>query len=106
MAFIRRLRTDSGAAGVQIVEYVRGRQGIVEHVGSALREAELGILLERARELLKNPAQGVLQLDVGPVPPVGDPGLFDIPRTAAPAGRTALSALLARRTPALSGFGS
>ncbi|MFJ5859349.1 IS1634 family transposase [Pseudarthrobacter oxydans] len=95
MAFIRRVRTASGATGVQIAEYVRGRQRIVEHVGSARTEAELGVLLARARELLENPAQGVLELGVEPTPPVlglvapaGDPGLFDIPGTAAPAGRT------------------
>lgn len=95
MAFIRRVRTASGATGVQIAEYVRGRQRIVEHVGSAHTEAELGVLLARARELLENPAQGVLELGVEPTPPVkglvapaGDPGLFDIPGTAAPSGRT------------------
>ena len=89
------MRTASGATGVQIAEYVRGRQRIVEHVGSAHTEAELGVLLARARELLENPAQGVLELGVEPVPPVlglvapaGDQGLFDIPGTAAPAGRT------------------
>jgi len=55
---------------VQIAEYVRGRQRIVEHVGSAHTEAELGMLLERARELLDNPAQGVLDLGVEPMPSV------------------------------------
>ena len=95
MAFIRRVRTASGATGVQIAEYVRGRQRIVEHVGSAHTEAELGVLLARARELLENPAQGVLELGVEPTPPVlglvapaSDPGLFDLTGTAAPAGRT------------------
>ena len=95
MAFIRRVRTASGATGVQIAEYVRGRQRIVEHVGSAHTEAELGVLLARARELLDNPAQGVLELGVEPTPPVlglvapaSDPGLFDLTGTAAPAGRT------------------
>jgi hypothetical protein len=55
---------------VQIAEYVRGRQRIVEHVGSAQSEAELGVLLERARELLEDPAQGVLDLGIEPTPPV------------------------------------
>jgi hypothetical protein len=80
---------------VQIAEYVRGRQRIVEHVGSAHTEAELGVLLERARELLENPAQGVLELGVEPTPPVrrlvapaGEPSLFDLPRSAAPPDRT------------------
>ena len=94
MAFIRRVRTASGATGVQIAEYVRGRQRIVEHVGSAHTEAELGVLLERARELLENPAQGVLELGVEPTPPVkglvgppSDPVLFEIAGTATPPGR-------------------
>lgn len=94
MAFIRRVRTASGATGVQIAEYVRGRQRIVEHVGSAHTDAELGVLLARARELLENPAQGVLDLGVEPTPPVkglvapaGDRGLFGIAGTAAPSGR-------------------
>jgi hypothetical protein len=97
VAFIRRVRTASGATGVQIAEYVRGRQRIVEHVGSAHTEAELGVLLARARELLENPAQGVLELGVEPTAPVkglvapasGDPGLFDLPGAAAvPPDRT------------------
>jgi transposase len=94
VAFIRRVRTASGATGVQIAEYVRGRQRIVEHVGSAHTEAELGVLLERARELLENPAQGVLELGVEPAPtvkglvaPAEDPGLFDIAGTDASSGR-------------------
>jgi hypothetical protein len=88
------VRTASGATGVQIAEYVRGRQRIVEHVGSAHTEAELGVLLQRARELLENPAQGVLELGVEPTPPVKslvvparDPGLFDIASTDASSGR-------------------
>ena len=75
----------SGATGVHIAEHVRGRQRIVEHVGSAHTEAELGMLPQRAREMLENPAQGVLELGVEPTPPVKglvaparDPGLFDI----------------------------
>lgn len=88
------MRTASGATGVQIAEYVRGRQRIVEHVGSAHTDAELGVLLARARELLENPDQGVLDLGVEPTPPVkglvapaGDRGLFGIAGTAAPSGR-------------------
>ncbi len=64
MAFIRRVRTGSGATAVQIAEYVGGRQRIVAHVGSAHTEAELGVLLARARTLLEPPGQGVLALDV------------------------------------------
>ena len=62
MAFIRRVSTASGATAVQIAQYVGGRQRIVKHVGSAHTEAELGVLLAKARELLGDPAQGVLDL--------------------------------------------
>jgi hypothetical protein len=36
----------------------------VKHVGSAHTQAELGVLLQRAGDLLEDPAQGVLDLDV------------------------------------------
>ena len=72
---------------MQVAEYVDGRQRIVTHVGSAHTEAELGVLLQRARELLADPAQGVLGFDVEPVPPVTplagaaeQPVLFEGPR--------------------------
>lgn len=48
-----------------IAEYVRGHQQIVEHVASAHTEPELGLLLQRARELLE-PCQGVLELYIDP----------------------------------------
>jgi hypothetical protein len=87
MAFVRRVRTTSGATAVQIAEYVGGRQRIVRHVGSAHTEAELGVLLERARELLDDPTQTVLDFHVEATAPitalVGEPelpGLFDVPR--------------------------
>jgi hypothetical protein len=51
---------------VQIAAYVGGRRRIVAHVGSAHTEAELGILLERARELLEDPGQGQLDLGIEP----------------------------------------
>jgi len=70
VAFIRRVRTASGATAVQIAEYVHGRQRAVEHVGSAHTEAELGVLFERACELLADPAQGVLGLGIEPTPPL------------------------------------
>lgn len=70
MAFIRRVRTASGATAVQVAEYAGGRQRIVVHVGSAHTDAELGVLMERARGLLADPAQGVLELGVEPAPRV------------------------------------
>ncbi len=94
MAFIRRVRTASGATAVQIAQYVGGRQRIVKHLGSAHTEAELGVLLQQARELLEDPAQGVLDLGVEPTPPVrglvrsaGAPRLFDAGSTTPPERR-------------------
>jgi Transposase DDE domain len=78
---------------VQIAEYDDGRRRIVAHVGSAHTEAELGILLERAREMLADPAQGTFDLGIEPavpqarlvVPPTA-PALFGAERRdAAPA---------------------
>ena len=68
MAFIRRVRTGSGATAVQIAEYADGKQRIVKHVGSAHTEVELGLLLERAQELLADSGQGELDLGVEPAP--------------------------------------
>ena len=68
MAFVRRVRTPSGASGVQVVEYVSpGRQRVVKYIGSAHTPAELGVLMGAAREFLRaydQPGQGVLDLDV------------------------------------------
>ena len=93
MAWIRRVRTASGATAVQIAEYDGGRRKIVAHVGSAHTEAELGILLERARELLADPAQGAFDLGIEPAVPrarlvtrEASPALFD---AGPPGGATA-----------------
>ena len=86
MAWVRRVLTASGATAVQIAEYVDGRRRIVTHVGSAHTEAELGLLLERARGLLGDAAQGELDLGVEPTPrkarlvtPATDAALFAEP---------------------------
>jgi hypothetical protein len=83
---------------VQIAEYVEGRRRIVVHLGSAHTEAELGLLLEQAQQLLRDAAQGELDLGVEPtlrkarlLSPAQDAGLFaepsppaEQPRVAAP----------------------
>jgi hypothetical protein len=61
------VRTASGATAVQIAESVNGRRRILTHVGSAQTEAELGLLMERARKLLADPGQGELDLGVEPM---------------------------------------
>ena len=66
MAWIRRVRTASGATAVQIAESVAGRRRIVRHVGSARDEAELGLLLEEAHRLLADDQQGMLDLGITP----------------------------------------
>ena len=68
MAWVRKVRTPSGATAVQIAESVAGNRRIVAHVGSAHTEAELGILLEHARALLGDPDQGALDFATPPAP--------------------------------------
>ena len=93
MAWIRRVWTASGATAVQIAEYDGGRRKIVAHVGSARTEAELGILLERAREMLADPAQGAFDLGIEPAAPQArlvrrevSPALFETEPPAADRG--------------------
>jgi hypothetical protein len=84
VAWVRRVRTASGATAVQIAEYVAGQRRIVAHLGSARTEAELGLLLEQARGMLADPGQAQFDLAVEPVarrarlvaPPTGDDALF------------------------------
>ena len=66
MAWVRRVRTASGATAVQIAEWSGGRRRIVRHVGSARDEAELGLLIEQAHRLLEDDGQGVLNLGLTP----------------------------------------
>jgi hypothetical protein len=88
VAWIRRVRTSSGATAVQIAESVDGRRRIIAHVGSAHTEAELGLLVERARALLQDPGQGEFALGIEPVvaktsllAPAGGDMLFGDPVT-------------------------
>ena len=94
MAWVRRVRTASGATAVQIAESVNGRRRIVRHVGSARDEADLGLLMEEARRLLADDRQGVLDLGITPVPAKAvmmpaprTKGLFADPAPVAPAPR-------------------
>jgi hypothetical protein len=83
VAWVRRVRTASGSTAVQIAESVGGRRRIVRHVGSARDEAELGLLMEQAQQLLVDDAQGELDLGITPavrktvmVPAPAAPALF------------------------------
>ena len=62
VAWVRRVRTASGATAVQIIESVGGQRRIVRHVGSAHDEVELGVLMDAAHEMLADDAQGLLDL--------------------------------------------
>jgi len=84
MAWVRRVRTASGATAVQIAEYVDGRRRIVAHLGSAHTEAELGLLLEQARGMLLDAGQDEFDL-----------GLEATPRKARMVAPTAVPALFA-----------
>lgn len=99
MAYVRKVRTASGAVAVQVVRKHRGQRTILAHVGSAHTDAQLGILLERARRIAAED-QGVLDIEVsaraqrmdavadwrrGELMPVGDRILV----TPVPPGRTA-----------------
>jgi hypothetical protein len=61
-AYIRKVRTASGATAVQIAFKQGGRRTIVEHVGSAHTESELAALMQLARGQLH---VGQEELDLG-----------------------------------------
>lgn len=69
MAWVRRVRTASGATAVQIAESVGGKRRIVRHVGSARDAAELGLLMTEAQRLLADDAQHELDLGLTPTVP-------------------------------------
>jgi hypothetical protein len=63
VAYVRKVRTASGAVAVQVARKDAGKVVIIEHLGSARTDAELGILLQRARKLI-DALQEVLDLEV------------------------------------------
>ncbi len=63
MAYVRKVRTASGAVAVQVVRKHHGQRTVLAHVGSAHTDAQLGILLERARRMVAED-QGVLDIEV------------------------------------------
>lgn len=67
MAYVRKVRTASGAVAVQVARKDRGRVVILAHVGSAHTDAELGILLDEARQIVTG-KQESLEIEV-PVRP-------------------------------------
>jgi Transposase DDE domain len=63
VAYVRKVRTASGAVAVQVARKDRGRVEIVAHVGSAHTDAELGVLLDQAREIVTG-EQSALDIEV------------------------------------------
>ena len=76
--FVRKVRTASGAVAVQVMRKSGRRDVLVEHVGSAHTDAELGVLLERAR-CIANGDQDVVDFEGPcvshgwPMLPIGGP---------------------------------
>jgi hypothetical protein len=98
VAYVRKVRTTSGAVAVQVARKECGRVVILAHLGSAHTDAELGILLERARGILAG-GQHALDIEVAAraqsladVPDYREPTLVEVsaPKVAlvAPPGRT------------------
>lgn len=67
MAFVRKVKTASGATAVQIVRKEHRRNVVVEHVGSAHTDAELAALMLAARAKIEA-GQAELDLDRGEAP--------------------------------------
>src|ERR1700720_1138199 len=63
VAYVRKVRTASGAVAVQVVRKHRGQREVLAHIGSAHTDAELGIPLGGARALAAG-EQGALDFGV------------------------------------------
>lgn len=71
---MRKVRTASGAVAVQVARKDRGRVVILAHVGSAHTDAELGILLDEARQIVIG-GQAAFAIEV----PVRPSRVVDVP---------------------------
>lgn len=76
MAYVRTVRTASGATAVQIVWSTRRGARDIEHVGSAHDDAELEALRAAANQRL---AGGQGELDLGVAGPAGQGGTAELP---------------------------
>jgi hypothetical protein len=74
VAYVRKVRTASGAVAVQVARKDRGRVVIVAHVGSVHSDAELGVLLDQARRIVAG-EQEALDIEV----PVRPARVTDVP---------------------------
>lgn len=64
MAFIRKVKTASGATAVQIAHKSYGRIVSIEHIGSAHTDKELSILLSIAKDRLRAGQQSLFPTPV------------------------------------------
>jgi len=64
--FVRKVKTASGATAVQIAHTRRGKQTIVEHIGSAHDDAQLAVLMQVAKEKIQ---AGQLAFDLDALTP-------------------------------------
>ncbi|MFC7376892.1 IS1634 family transposase [Brachybacterium sp. GCM10030268] len=63
MAFVRKVRTGSGATAVQVVQKRHGKLEIIQHLGSGHSPVEVALLVQRGREILQG-EQEALELGV------------------------------------------
>jgi hypothetical protein len=63
VAYVRKVRTTSGAVAVQVARKERGKVVILAHLGSAHTDAELGILLQAGRQIVAG-GQAALDFEV------------------------------------------
>ncbi len=63
MAYVRKVRTASGAVAVQVARKDHGQVVILAHLGSAHTDAELGILLDAAQQVVLD-GQAALEFEV------------------------------------------
>lgn len=76
MAYVRTVKTASGATAVQVVWSWRRGSRSIEHIGSAHDETELAVLKAAAAQRL---AAGQTELDLG-LSGAADPGTLPIVR--------------------------
>lgn len=64
MAYVRKVRTASGAVTVQVAHKGHGQVVLLAHLGSAHTDAELGVLLDAAQQVVLD-GQAALDFEVG-----------------------------------------
>ena len=97
MAYVRKVRTASGAVAVQVARKDQGKVVILAHLGSAHTDAELGILLHAARQMVLD-GQAALDFEVSArAQSMADVADFRDGGLICPPGRSAAPAPVARR---------